>query len=142
MRKGFSIGFVAGVFVSVFWVVLGVSQGSASEIKILKTVPGYAEEVKDFDNLVISIQFNREMDPEITEDFLLDQRGASDAEGNPVQISGEFSWPNPKTMQFKPTDRLKPNAVYQINLFAIIAANGDELDDVPFRSVFTTGSRD
>ncbi|HEX9758621.1 MAG TPA: Ig-like domain-containing protein [Nitrospiria bacterium] len=140
MRKGFLMGCVV-VMVSVFGGVLGVSPVSASEIKILKTVPGYAEEVKELDNLVISIQFNREMDPEISEDFLLDQRGATDADGNPVHISGVFSWPNPKTLQFKPSNRLKPNAVYQISLFAIIDANGDELDDVPFRSVFTTGSR-
>jgi len=110
-----------------------------THIQIVKTYPAYAEEIKNLDELVVIIQFNREMDPGMQEDFLMDQRGATDAQGNPVEISGQFIWRDSKTIEFRPKDPLKPNSTYQVSLFSIRTKDGEESEDVPFRLVFTTG---
>ena len=116
------------------------SAGDSTPVKVVKTSPTYAEEINNLKGLVITIQFNREMDPAMQDDFLMDQRGAVDGQGNPVEIQGELTWPDPKTLQFKPKQTLKPNSVYQVSLFSVRAKDGEEMAGVPYRSVFTTGS--
>ncbi len=79
------------------WLVMfqmpGLAVGSDSPgIKVVKTSPAYGEEVENLKDLVITIQFNRDMDPGMQEDFLLDQRGTTDAQGNPIEIAGQFTW--------------------------------------------------
>jgi hypothetical protein len=127
------------------WMVMfqmpGLAVGSESlEVEVVKTSPAYGEEVQNLKDLMITIRFNREMDPSIQEDFLLDQRGATDTQGNPVEITGQFTWPDSKTLQFKPKGALKPKSTYQISLFSVRTQDGEEMEDVPFRLVFTTGS--
>ena len=107
-------------------------------IEVVEISPGYAEKISNLDGLTITIRFNQEMDPTLHEDFLMDQRGAVDENGDPVEISGTFSWIDSKTLQFRPKDKLKVNALYQINLFSLRTKGGSESDDVPFRSVFQT----
>ena len=109
-------------------------------IEVVGISPGYAEKISNLKVLIVTIQFNQEMDPTIQEDFLMDQRGATDENGDPIEISGEFSWPDSRTLQFRPKDRLKPNATYQISLFSIRTKGGTESEEVPYVSVFKTVS--
>lgn len=111
-----------------------------SPIQIVKTYPVYAEEIKNLDKMVVIIQFNREMDPSMQEDFLMDQRGATDAQGNPIEIMGQFTWRDSKTIEFRPNEALRPNATYQVSLFSVRTKEGIESEDVPFRLVFTTAN--
>ena len=69
------------------------SAGDSTSVKIVKTSPTYAEEINNLKTLVITIQFNREMDPVMQEDFVMDQRGATDEQGNPIEIQGELALP-------------------------------------------------
>jgi hypothetical protein len=117
-----------------------VSAGDSAAVKIEKTSPTYAEEINDLKGAVITIQFNREMDRAMQEDFLMDQRGATDEQGNPVEIQGELTWPDARTLQFKPKAALKPHATYQVSLFSVTTKEGESMEQVPFRLVFTTGS--
>ena len=116
------------------------SAGDPTPVKIVKTSPIYAEEITNLKGLVITIQFNREMDPAMQEDFVMDQRGATDEHGDPIEIQGELTWPNAKTLQFKPNAVLKPHATYQVSLFSVTTKEGESMDQVPYRLVFTTGA--
>ncbi|MBI3597130.1 MAG: Ig-like domain-containing protein [Nitrospirae bacterium] len=116
------------------------SAGDFASIKIVKTSPTDAEEINVLKDLVITIQFNRDMDPTMQEDFLMDQRDATDEQGNPIEIQGDLTWPDAKTLQFKPKTVLKPQSSYQVSLFSVLTKDGESMDQAPFRLVFTTGS--
>ncbi|HET6465769.1 MAG TPA: Ig-like domain-containing protein [Nitrospiria bacterium] len=116
------------------------SAGDPTSVKIVKTSPTYADEINNLKGLVITIQFNREMDPAMQEDFVMNQRGTTDEQGNPIEIQGELTWPDAKTLQFKPNAKLKPHATYQVSLFSVQTKEGESMDQVPFRLAFTTGS--
>jgi hypothetical protein len=125
-----------------FWLTVlvitgAVHAGEPGTIEIVKTSPAYGEEVLNQD-LVITIEFNQEMDYKMQEDFVLDQRGATDESGNPIEIKGQFSWPSPKILQFKPHKALKSHSTYQVSLFSVRTRQGKEMESVPFRLVFTT----
>lgn len=108
------------------------------EIEIVKTSPKYGAEIGNLDRLLITIVFNQEMDPELVEDFVLDQRGITDENGDPIEIPGEFTWLDPRTVQFKPNTPLKPNATYQVSLFSVRNREGEEMEGVPYRLAFMT----
>jgi hypothetical protein len=112
--------------------------GESGPVEVTKTVPGYGEEISNPKDVVITIHFNRDMDPTMNEDIVLDQRGVTDLEGNPIQIIGKATWPNPRTLQFRPHEALKPDSTYQISLFSVRTIEGEEMESVPFRLVFTT----
>lgn len=116
------------------------SAGDFASIKVVKTSPTNAEEINVLKDLAITIQFNQDMDPTMQQDFLMDQRGATDEQGNPIEIQGDLSWPDPKTLQFKPKTALKPKSTYQISLYSLRSKEGETMDQAPFRLVFTTGS--
>lgn len=116
------------------------SAGDFASIKIVKTSPTDAEEINVLKDLVITIQFNRDMDPTMQEDFLMDQRDVTDEQGNPIEIQGDLTWPDAKTLQFKPKTVLKPQSSYQVSLFSVLTKDGESMDQAPFRLVFTTGS--
>lgn len=118
-----------------------MSQGgdSASKIKVIHTSPINAEKLSHLDHVTVTITFNQNIDPTIQEDAVLDQRGAIDSEGNPIEVRGEISWPDPKTFKFIANEPLVPNATYQMSLFSVRTEKGEEWDEVPFRLVFTTG---
>ena len=101
-------------------------------------IPSYGEQVNSLTGLVVKIHFNRDIDPTIQEDFVLDQRGASDPDGNPIEIKGRLSWLDSKTLQFKAEESLKPSSTYQVNLFSVRTPEGEEMEEVPYRLVFTT----
>lgn len=142
MRKGLGFGSLFVLFLGI-GLIAGMTPGNraeaSEEVKIVTTVPGYAEEINNLKNLEIVLKFNKALDPEVQHEFLLDQRGVTDADGNPVQIPGKFTWPDPKTLKFQPAKPLKPNATYQVSLFGAWTKEGEEMLDVPFRLVFTTG---
>lgn len=130
----------SGIFISIFFIWLGPSIifGSDNSIRVIKTFPEYGSEVDSSQSILISIQFNREMDPNMAEDFLMDQRGITDENGDPIEILGEITWPNAKTLQFKPNQLLKPNATYQVSLFSVRTKNGEEMEGTPYRLAFMT----
>ena len=109
-----------------------------SGIDIVKTSPEYGSEISDLGDLLITIEFNQEMDPTLVEDFVLDQRGITDENGDPIEIPGQFTWLDPRTLQFKPTIPLKPNATYQVSLFSVRNREGEEMEGVPYRLAFMT----
>jgi len=109
-----------------------------SGIDIVKTSPEYGSEIGDLGDLLITIEFNQKMDPTLVEDFVLDQRGITDENGDPIEISGQFTWLDPRTLQFKPNIPLKPNATYQVSLFSVRNEEGEEMEGVPYRLAFMT----
>ena len=144
MRQGWKIAWAAWIGLAgiVGLVPLPVPNTALADdpatVEVVEISPGYAEKINYLNELIVTIQFNREMDPTIEEDFLMDQRGATDEYGDPIEISGKFSWPDSKTLQFRPVDKLILNATYQISLFSIRTKGGTESEEVPYRSVFRT----
>jgi len=116
------------------------SANAPTSVQIARTSPTYAEEINDLKGAIITIQFNREMDPTMQKYFLMDQRGAADAQGNPVEIQGELTWPDDRTLQFKPKTALNPHSTYQVSLISAQTKEGDSMGQVPFRLIFTTGA--
>lgn len=128
------------IFIWIFFTCLGplTTFGNDNSIKVIKTFPEYGAEVDSSKSLLITIQFNREMDPSMAEDFLMDQRGITDENGDPIEISGEITWPNAKTLQFRPNHLLRPNATYQVSLFSVRTREGEEMEGIPYRLAFMT----
>lgn len=120
------------------WLTPFITFGSDNSIKVIKTSPEYGAEIDSSKTLLIIIQFNREMDPSMAEDFLMDQRGITDENGDPIEILGEITWPNAKTLQFKPNQLLRPNATYQVSLFSVRTKEGEEMEGTPYRLAFMT----
>ena len=114
--------------------------GTPEKVKVVKTTPSYASQLEVLDHVVITIEFNREMDPTIAEDAVMDQRGASDADGNAIEIKGHVEWPARRILQFKVEAPLKPLSTYQLSLFSARTLQGEEMEEVPYRLVFTTGT--
>ena len=134
-----TIGVALGAWCGIMLQIPAIAgAGESAKIEIVKTSPKYGEEISLPKDLVITIQFNQEMDPSMQDDFVMDQRGVTDEHGDPVEISGQFTWVNPKTLQFKPKQSLKPNATYQVSLFSVRTKEGEEMEEVPFRLAFMT----
>lgn len=116
----------------------GVALGGDDDLQIVKTLPEYGSEIRAHSDFAIVIEFNRKVDPAIIEDFVMDQRGAVDENGDPIEIPGAFTWFDAKTLQFKPKERLKPSATYQVSLYSVRTPEGEEMDGLPFRLAFKT----
>ena len=58
--------------------------GDPATAEVVEISPVYAEKINNLNELIVTIQFNQEMDPTIEEDFLMDQRGATDEYGDPL----------------------------------------------------------
>lgn len=116
----------------------GIVLGAEGPLRVVKTFPEYGSEIHPHSDLAIVVEFNREVDPAMTEDFVMDQRGAVDENGDPIEIPGAFTWLNAKTLQFTPKERLKPSATYQVSLYSARTPAGEEMDGLPFRLAFKT----
>jgi hypothetical protein len=116
----------------------GIVLGAEGHLRVIKTLPEYGSEIRTNADLAIVIEFNREVDPAIIEDFVMDQRGVVDDNGDPIEVPGEFTWLNERMLQFKPKERLKSGATYQVNLYAARTPEGEEMQGLPFRLAFKT----
>lgn len=116
----------------------GAALGADHSLRVVNTFPEYGSEIPPHSEFAIVIGFNREVDHAIIEDFVMDQRGAVDEDGEPIEIPGEFAWLDAKTLQFTPKERLKPAATYQVSLYSARTREGEEMDGLPFRLAFKT----
>lgn len=111
-------------------------------VSIVKTSPAYGEAVPKLSGLVVEIVFDRPMDPSTQDEVTMDQRGATDEKGEPIEFDGTYTWVNPSTLRFKPAGPLKPESVYQVTVWSAKAKDGTELDGAPYRLPFsTTGAK-
>jgi len=69
----------------------------------------------------------------------MDEQACQDAFSLNPPVPGQFSWPNPKTMKFTPTNPFEPNTTYSVNV-GLTAADqkGNYLKD-GYHASFTTG---
>ena len=116
------------------------SAGDPTSVRIVSTSPTDAEEINNLKGAVITVRFNRKMNPAMQSGFVVNQSGAVDVKGNPIEIQGQLSWPDAKTLQFKPKTALKPHSTYQVNLLSAQTKEGETMEQIPFRLVFTTGA--
>jgi hypothetical protein len=122
----------------------GLTPAGAEEkgVQIVKTYPEYGKSIPKLDDLVIEIVFDRPMEPATQDEVSMDQRGATDANGEPIEFDGQYTWVNPKTLRFRPEGKLKPNSVYQVTVWSAKAKDGSELAGAPYRLPFsTTGAK-
>jgi len=122
--------------------VLGVPAIAAADethkVSIVKTSPKYGETIPSLKGLVVEIVFSKPMDPATQNDVSMDQRGATDERGEPIEFDGAYTWVNPTTLRFAPKGTLKPDSVYQVTVWSAKAKDGSELDGVPYRLPFST----
>jgi hypothetical protein len=137
--QGSSISVRASAALLALFVWPAAAHAQESAVRVTSTSPAYAATIDALDDIIITVHFSHAMDPSIQADFVLDQRGATDENGDPLEIPGKLTWPDAKTLQFRPTQRLRPRSTYQVTLFSLIAQDGRE-GDAPFRTVFTTGA--
>jgi hypothetical protein len=104
----------------------------------VKTSPKYGETIQSLKGLVVEIVFSKPMDPATQHDVSMDQRGAVDEKGEPIEFDGTYTWVNPTTLRFAPKGTLKPDSVYQVTVWSAKAKDGSELDGVPYRLPFST----
>jgi hypothetical protein len=108
------------------------------KVSIVKTSPKYGETIPSLKGLVVEIVFSTPMDPATQNDVSMDQRGAVDERGEPIEFDGTYTWVNPTTLRFAPKGTLKPDSVYQVTVWSAKAKDGSELDGVPYRLPFST----
>jgi hypothetical protein len=118
--------------------VPSVTEAGETNATIVKTLPKNGEAIAQLKGLAVEIVFDRPMDPATQDEVTMDQRGATDERGEPIEFEGAFSWVNPTTLQFRPKGTLKPDSVYQVTVWAGKAQDGSELDGAPYRLVFST----
>jgi hypothetical protein len=120
-----------------------VAWGAEPEpVKIVKTFPEYGKTIPNLNGLVVEITFDRPMDPATQEDVTMDQRGAVNDKGEPIEFNGTYTWVTPSTLRFKPDGTLKPDSVYQVTVWSAKAKDGTELETAPYRLPFsTTGAK-
>jgi hypothetical protein len=120
-----------------------VAWGAESEpVKIVKTFPEYGKTIPNLNGLVVEITFDRPMDPSTQDDVTMDQRGAVNDKGEPIEFNGTYTWVTPSTLRFKPDGTLKPDSVYQVTVWSAKAKDGSELQTAPYRLPFsTTGAK-
>lgn len=114
------------------------SRAETTGVSIVKTSPKYAEALASLKGLVVEIVFDRPMDPATQDDVSMDQRGATDEKGEPIEFDGTYTWVNPTTLRFVPEGALKPNATYQVTVWSAKAKDGSELNGAPYRLPFST----
>ncbi len=135
MNKGFWL-------VALGLAVLGAPSIAAADethkVSIVKTSPKYGETIPSLKGLVVEIVFSTPMDPATQNDVSMDQRGAVDERGEPIEFDGTYTWVNPTTLRFAPKGTLKPDSVYQVTVWSAKAKDGAELEGVPFRLPFST----
>ena len=137
------------LFVGVLAVVVGIGafgltavNAEQKGVQIVKTYPEYGKSIPKLDDLVIEIVFDRPMDPVTQDDVSMDQRGATDQNGEPIEFDGQYTWVSPTTLRFKPSGTLKPDSVYQVTVWSAKAKDGSELETAPYRLPFsTTGAK-
>lgn len=122
------------------WFNQQTSAGDPSAVRIVSTSPTDAEEINNLKGAIVTLQFNREMNPAMQAGLVMNQRGAVDVKGNPIEVQGELTWPDAKTLQFKPKKALKPHSTYQVSLLSAQSKAGERMEQIPFRLVFTTGA--
>jgi len=125
-------------------VALGLTAAGAEEkgVQIVKTYPEYGKTIPKLNDLVIEIVFDRPMDPATQDEVSMDQRGATDHNGDPIEFDGQYTWVNPTTLRFRPEGKLKPDSVYQVTVWSAKAKDGSELESAPYRLPFsTTGAK-
>jgi hypothetical protein len=122
--------------------VLGAPAIAAADethkVSIVKTSPKYGETIQSLKGLVVEIVFSKPMDPATQHDVSMDQRGAVDEKGEPIEFDGTYTWVNPTTLRFAPKGTLKPDSVYQVTVWSAKAKDGSALDGVPYRLPFST----
>ena len=117
---------------------LTVSRAEKTSVSIVKTSPKFGEAIPILKGLVVESVFDRPMDPSTQEDVSMDQRGAVDEKGEPIEFEGTYTWVNPTTLRFAPKGMLKPDSTYQVTVWSAKAQDGSELDTAPFRLPFRT----
>lgn len=136
---------LVGMAVVVFGVgALGLAAAAAAEkgVQIVKTYPEYGKTIPKLNDLVIEIVFDRPMDPATQDEVSMDQRGATDQNGDPIEFDGQYTWVSPTTLRFRPDGKLKPDSVYQVTVWSAKAKDGSELESAPYRLPFsTTGAK-
>jgi len=123
---------------------LGLAAAGAEEkgVQIVKTYPEYGKTIPKLNDLVIEIVFDRPMDPATQDEVSMDQRGATDHNGDPIEFDGQYTWVNPTTLRFRPEGKLKPDSVYQVTVWSAKAKDGSDLESAPYRLPFsTTGAK-
>jgi hypothetical protein len=120
--------------------VLGLTAAWAESegVQIVKTYPEYGKTIPSVAGLVIEITFDRPMDPATQDEVSMDQRGATDQNGEPIEFDGTYTWASPTTLRFKPDGTLKPDSVYQVTVWSAKAKDGSELQTAPYRLPFAT----
>lgn len=127
---GLAVGIAAFGFVA--------SAAESEGLQIVKTSPEYGKTIPSLSGLVVEITFDRPMDPSTQDDVTMDQRGATDAKGEPIEFNGTYTWVTPTTLHFKPAGTLRPDSVYQVTVWSAKAKDGAELETAPYRLPFST----
>lgn len=135
-RMGLGVAFIAAGLVMAASAVLGAAEKKG--VSIVKTSPTYGEAITRLSGLVVEITFDRPMDPATQDEVTMDQRGATDEKGEPIEFDGTYTWVNPTTLRFKPEGQLRPESVYQVTVWSAKAKDGTELDGAPYRLPFST----
>ncbi|MFZ5862822.1 MAG: Ig-like domain-containing protein [Nitrospirota bacterium] len=129
---------VGGVAVAIAAVGWSASAAEPEGVQIVKTSPEYGKTIPSLSGLVVEITFDRPMDPATQDDVTMDQRGATDANGEPIEFNGTYTWVTPSTLHFRPDGTLKPDSVYQVTVWSATAKDGSELQTAPYRLPFST----
>ncbi len=127
---GLALGIAAFGFVA--------SAAEPEGVQIVKTSPEYGKAIPSLNGLVVEITFDRPMDPATQDDVTMDQRGATNAKGEPIEFNGTYTWVTPTTLRFKPDGTLKPDSVYQVTVWSAKGKDGSELQTAPYRLPFST----
>jgi hypothetical protein len=130
VTAGLALGIVGFGFVA--------SATEPEGVQIVKTSPEYGKTIPSLNGLVVEITFDRPMDPATQDEVTMDQRGATDAKGEPIEFSGTYTWVTPSTLHFRPDGTLKPDSVYQVTVWSAKAKDGSELQTAPYRLPFST----
>jgi hypothetical protein len=121
---------------------LATAAAESEGVQIVKTYPEYGKTIPSLNGLVVEITFDRPMEPATQDDVTMDQRGAMNDKGEPIEFNGTYTWVSPTTLRFKPDGTLKPDSVYQITVWSAKAKDGAELQTAPYRLPFsTTGAK-
>lgn len=135
-RMGLGVAFIAAGLVMAASALLGAAEKKG--VSIVKTSPTYGEAITRLSGLVVEITFDRPMDPATQDEVTMDQRGATNEKGEPIEFDGTYTWVNPTTLRFKPEGQLRPESVYQVTVWSAKAKDGTELDGAPYRLPFST----
>ena len=136
MRRVLAVAGGVALGIAAFGLVASATEPEG--VRIVKTSPEYGKTIPSLNGLVVEITFDRPMDPATQDDVTMDQRGAMDAKGEPIEFSGTYTWVTPTTLHFRPDGTLKPDSVYQVTVWSAKAKDGTELETAPYRLPFST----